>query len=71
MLLRPSSAKRASNLSFTRELQTSMVSFLNLPKINVKTEPAEVMRKQNVPGPGTYKVIGMDRMGKYCVSNFK
>jgi hypothetical protein len=48
-----------------------MVSFLNLPKINVITEPAEVMRKQNVPGPGTYKVIGMDRMGKYFASNFK
>jgi len=31
-------------------------------------EPEEVARKQSVPGPGTYKTLCIDPLGRYVLS---
>lgn len=33
-------------------------------------EPLELSVKQSVPGPGNYRSLGIDPIGKYALSNF-
>ena len=34
-------------------------------------EPEEISRREQVPGPGQYKLIGIDPHGKYTLSSIK
>lgn len=60
--------KRESDVRFTNVQTTKLVSY---KKSYRNLEPASLMKKQNVPGPGSYPVIGIDKMGRYPVSTFK
>jgi hypothetical protein len=31
-------------------------------------EPEEIAKKANIPGPGMYKLVGIDSVGKYTLS---
>jgi hypothetical protein len=34
-------------------------------------EPKNIAVKQNVPGPGTYAALGINKLGIYPISNFQ
>lgn len=34
-------------------------------------EPENIAIKQNVPGPGTYPALGINKLGIYPISNFQ
>jgi len=48
----------------------SSVKFSFRPRTRNQLEPAEIMKKCEVPGPGTYApIIGINSVGKYMISN--
>lgn len=61
-------ARKVSEAHCTNVPIIKLVSHQNISQI---TEPASLMKKQNVPGPGTYPLIGIDKMGRYPLSTFK
>jgi hypothetical protein len=48
--------------------QESDACKVKFPQLINVVEPAEMARKQSVPGPGQYKSIGITSNGKYTVS---
>ena len=50
---------------------TDTVAFSLKAKLKNLMEPDAIAKKQSVPGPGQYKLLGIDPLGKYILSTIQ
>lgn len=52
-----------------KQIGIDALKYTMKPKIQSIHDPLEQAKRHGSPGPGTYKSIGIDKDGKYSVSN--